>query len=294
MLASVCICTFNRAAGLRSLLALLAERQIASTEIVVIDNASTDDTQVMVRGDFPLVRYVFEGQQGLSHARNRAIAESVGDVLVFADDDIIPSYDWLAAYVRAAENYPAAGFFGGRILSRWPHDKTPGWARHPLPLLDGALVHYDLGTENRWLHRSDMLPFGASFAVRRSRLDEVGGFRTDLGVRGNQPGLGEETELLQRVRRIADGVYVGEAVCQHPVHLKRMTLAGLFRYGVASGISHNATSDRPQIGSKRGSVFFLGKAAAQFMRGRGNLARQCIINAGIQRGLTASPSPNRS
>ena len=46
----------------------------------------------------------------------------------------------------------------------------------------------------------------------------------------------------------AQGVYVGEALCFHAYDRARLTLAALYRYGIACGRSHNAIADRPHRG----------------------------------------------
>ena len=91
---SVIICTYNRQKYIYNVLKSLAEgtMSVAGYEIVLVDNNCTDDTRSEVerfQTDFPAVqlRYVTETNQGLSHARNRGIKESKGDILVYVDDD---------------------------------------------------------------------------------------------------------------------------------------------------------------------------------------------------------------
>lgn len=63
-----------------------------SFEVIVVDNASQDDTRQRVRElaedtAHPRIRYVYEPNVGLSHARNRGIAEAEADIIAFLDDD---------------------------------------------------------------------------------------------------------------------------------------------------------------------------------------------------------------
>ena len=72
---SVFICTRNRTVFLRKCLdALIASASDKRAPIVVIDNGSTDATPTLVEEFSPRVQYVFEGQIGLSYARNRALS----------------------------------------------------------------------------------------------------------------------------------------------------------------------------------------------------------------------------
>lgn len=85
---SAIIATFNRANVLRDALARLATQSRVPDEIIVVDDASTDDTPVVVRTEFPHVRYIRLPQNmGVAFARNMAVANSTGDYLMFLDDD---------------------------------------------------------------------------------------------------------------------------------------------------------------------------------------------------------------
>ena len=73
---SVIVCTYNRSGLLRRALEALCRQTLASSEyeIIIVDNNSHDDTRVVgedFRRRFSHIRYCFEVQQGLSHARNR-------------------------------------------------------------------------------------------------------------------------------------------------------------------------------------------------------------------------------
>jgi GT2 family glycosyltransferase len=225
-----------------------------------------------------------ESRQGLAHARNRAVAEFCGDLLLFTDDDVRLEAGWLAAYLNASRRFPEADYFGGRILPDWA--VKPRWIRNePLSLIDGALVWFDHGAETRPFGTTEPRPFGASFAVKRRLFDQIGLFRGDLGPKGTRRELGDESEFVTRARKAgAQGVYVGEALCFHPYDPRRFTLAALYRYGIASGRAHNAIEDRPHRGGYCAAASFVTRGILQLLRGRGDRFRQCIINVGIEMG----------
>ena len=288
---SICICTYNRGEGLRRTLDSLVRQKninLGTIEVLIVDNNCTDNTANVVdlfREKLPL-RRVTEIQQGLAHARNRAVAEFQGDVLIFTDDDVRLEPGWLTAYQEAIRRFPGADYFGGRILPDWSQEKKPRWIRNNgLPLIDGVLVWFDHGTDTRPVGTTEALPWGASFAIRRRLFQKIGLFRVDLGTGGSALGRGEETEFLIRARDAgAYGVYVGEAVCFHAYDPKRLTLAALYRYGIACGRSHNAIVPRSHHGSYRAAGWFVLRGLYQMVKGRGDRFRQCIINAGIQVG----------
>src|SRR3974390_2890956 len=138
---SVCICTYNREISLRRTLQSLCLQKSASLtkhEILVVDNNSSDRTEDVV-AEFQKtlqIRRVLEPKQGLSYARNKAVLEARGDVLIFTDDDVRVEQNWLVAYQAALARFPNVEYFGGRILPDWGAHK-PRWLREPLPLVTG-------------------------------------------------------------------------------------------------------------------------------------------------------------
>src|SRR4051812_1329005 len=103
MLVTVAICTWNRAALLDRTLARLRDLRIPpglSWELLVVDNNCTDETSAVLARHakhLPL-RALHEPKQGHSHARNRAVAEARGDLLLWTDDDVLAHADWLAEH----------------------------------------------------------------------------------------------------------------------------------------------------------------------------------------------------
>jgi len=286
---SVAICTFNRAASLERTLDSLAAATPppAPWELLVVDNNSTDATRAVAQAfmaRLPL-RYVFEPVQGLSAARNRALATFSGEWLLFTDDDVRVDGGWLNAYARAFAAFPAAAFFGGRVVPAWP-DAPPRWlGERPLALLDGLLVWYDRGAQTRLLAPDEPLPYGASFALSRAAIDGQSGFRRDLGVVGSEPGRGEESEFMQRLRAGGEaGVYVGEALAHHMTDTRRLRLGYLYRYGVQKGVAERRFGSTAR-GSLLRAASYLARGLLQGLRGRGDRLRQCVINAGIEAGL---------
>ena len=94
MFLSVVICTYNRGKYLPMVLDSLKIQQYPtdSFEIVLINNNSTDNTESITKTyqqenpQIPL-HYIVEYNQGISHARNRGVTSSKGEIIVFIDDD---------------------------------------------------------------------------------------------------------------------------------------------------------------------------------------------------------------
>ena len=146
----------------------------------------------------------------------------------------------------------------GAVSCQVGKDIKPRWIRdEPLPLIDGVLNWFDYGVETRPYRSSDQGPVGGSFGVRRRLLERLGRFRVDLGRIGAGLGRGEETEFLDRARQIdAKGIYVGQSLCWHMIDRRRLSLAMLFRYGIASGraLRSLGADYRIRFASKNGLV----------------------------------------
>jgi GT2 family glycosyltransferase len=212
---------------------------------------------------------------------------------LFTDDDLRFDPDWLRGYEAAFAAQVEAGWFGGRVQPLWENGR-PAWLKDDrLALIDGLLVHYDLGAVGRPYTQQDPSPFGASFALRRSVFERFGGFRLDLGVKGKVPGRGEEAEYFDRLRVAGiPGWYVGESSAWHWQDPARFRFPHLWRYGFEKGVAEVRLRGRDAAarGSLSGEALFVAKALVQWAKGRGDRARQCIVNMGIQRGLRSGGS----
>ena len=310
---TVAICTWNRAALLAQALASLCALRATDheVEVLVVDNNSSDATRATAEGfrDRLDLAYVFEARQGLSHARNAAIAHARGDALLWLDDDVIVDRDWLDAYARAFLSRPEAGFLGGPVRPRF-EGTPPAWLRAALPRVAFAYALIDLGPQPFEFGRdaaaapvhpgsapaaplpAHALPFGANFAVRRSVLSRHG-FSPRLGRRGAGGMLGEESDLLRRL--LADGVrgfWVPEARVEHWIGRERQArayLAAYYELAGATRATRSATSPpgRLWFGRAEGDLRAYAVQSAHYLW---RLARSdprwldCLIDRSLARG----------
>ncbi|MGE0192626.1 MAG: glycosyltransferase family 2 protein [Planctomycetota bacterium] len=288
---AVIICTRDgarRLPGVLDDLAREASTAPADWELVVVDNGSADDSAEVARSyaDRLPVRVAVEPEAGLARARNRALAATSAPAVVFLDDDVRVDAGWLAAWRDALAAASPAGWFGGTVLPTWP-DGKPGWVRDErLELLAGVYGLHRVSPRTVDHAEGHPLPIGAHFAVRRSAFERVGPFRHDLGLVGRRRGLGEETEWFGRA--LAQGVggrHVGEAVVRHPVPRRRLRLSALVRHGVLSGVAHARIHANAPRGSRARALLHVLRGVGQWVRGRGDRFRQCLVNAGIELGL---------
>lgn len=114
---SVCIANWNCCNMLRDCLqSLLRQPQGARLEVVVVDNASTDDAVAMVEREFPDVILIRNAEnRGFAKASNQAAAASSGRFLFFLNNDTIVSPMALHGLLDYARRHPDAAMMGPRL-----------------------------------------------------------------------------------------------------------------------------------------------------------------------------------
>lgn len=230
MTCTVVLATRNRASSVRLTLQQLANQARATgARLVVVDNASRDDTMATLAHlaeSMPLT-FVREPEPGKNRALNRALPLAEGDLVLFTDDDVEFAPDWIEQFLRAAERWPDAGVFGGRIDPVYPCELPAHLSGHDFLRIAYAGFSFDIAEGPV----SGVSPFGPNFAVRRhvigtERFDER--FGQVPGDMSSVP-LGDESEFLRRMRaRSGDMVYVPSAWVRHRVEPHQLTEAWLF------------------------------------------------------------------
>lgn len=232
---SVLICSYNRGLLLAETLGALSRAALppgCDVEVMVVDNNSTDDTAGVVaraaaKGPLP-VRYVREPRQGKSFALNTGMETARGDVIALTDDDVLPAADWLVRIVENFRTHDDIVFVFGKVLPRWEVPPPPEMLTLRARDIWGPLALIDYGDD---LIRSDSasfgrsrLPIGANLAIRRSAIEAVGGWRTDLGKVDNTLIAGEDHELCVRLYRagLYSGVYDPSVAVRHLVPASRL------------------------------------------------------------------------
>ena len=243
---SVIICTHNRASSLvRTLQAVLEQDfQASDMEVIVVDNASTDDTKETVQSIsqnalFP-VKYLFEPTLGLSHARNAGLRQALGKIVVFTDDDALPRTQWIRNLTKAYDD-PEIKAAGGDTDPIWPKPEPPLWL-HPSLIGYLGLTLYPRSS-CRELHYPSY-PYGVNISFRRETAIKLGAFSTDLGRQGRYLLSGEETDLCHRIEKAGGKiVYVPGAIVDHVIPQERLTKSWFRARAFCQGLS-KATLER--------------------------------------------------
>jgi GT2 family glycosyltransferase len=192
------------------------------------------------------------GKQGLSGARNTAVAEATGDVLVFLDDDAAARPGWLAALLSPYSD-PAVVAVGGVAHPRWPRNRPrvlPGDAPYDPDAtgeLDWIVGCTYTGQPTRQAEVRNLM--GCNMSLRREVFERVGGFTEDIGRIGKNPLGCEETELCIRAHQSYQRagipcriLFEPAAIVDHRVSADRVEWAYLRRRSWSEGLSKAAVS----------------------------------------------------
>ncbi len=176
VLFSIVIPNWNGAHHLPICLNALRAQTYPCFEIIVADNASTDQSMTRLRNDYPEVKVVeLPTNRGFTGACNAGIRVATGTYVALLNNDTEVDPNWAAAVVGCFERHPEAGFVASKMLlfDRRDHLHTAG---------DFYRVDGQAGNRGAW-QRDDgqfdtetyvFSACGGSSVYRRSLLDEVG------------------------------------------------------------------------------------------------------------------------
>lgn len=275
---TVAIPTYNRAGWLRQTLAGLVAQDFPAGEyeILVIDNNSRDETAAVVAefaGANPAPRHLREPRQGLDHARNRAVVEARGRVLLFGDDDILVGPDWIRqlAGPLLEDRAGRIGAVGGEVIPVFPEGQ-PEWIRDwHAPLAFRA----DAGPLP-----AEQCPMGANLAFPRWVFERLGLFHTGLDRAAGNYFSGGDSEMIRRVRRAGLEVWFSPgAAVRHQMPASRTT----FRYAARHAFDSARSRVIDRAGQPGGAAYLLARLPANGLK----LAAFAVL-AGLQ-GLCLRP-----
>jgi glycosyltransferase involved in cell wall biosynthesis len=201
---SVAICTRNRVATLKRCLdSVLPLQQKYGFELLVVDNAPSDDTTAKLVQRSSPAWYVLEKRPGLDFARNRAWMDATGDLIAYLDDDVVVDSSWLAGLQEAwDENSDAAAFTGLVMPLRLDTAAQVLFERR-----NGFRRGFDKNRFGREVPGNPLYPCGAgifgagcNMAFRRDVLRDLGGFDEALDTGTPLPG-GGDLDIFYRIIR---------------------------------------------------------------------------------------------
>jgi cellulose synthase/poly-beta-1,6-N-acetylglucosamine synthase-like glycosyltransferase len=210
---SVVICTRDRPEILGRCLESLTHQDYGSFEVLVVDNAPSDErTREQARhwGS----RYTVEPVPGLSRARNRGLAQCESEIVAYIDDDAVAQPGWLGGLVREFDD-PEVMAVTGRIAALGDGgDEQNPWAA----MLDRGPVRRSFDTRDaRWFELANFgaIGIGANMALRRRIVEVWRGFDPRLGRGSLVPGGEENYAFCQIISLGYRVIYTPAAVVRH-------------------------------------------------------------------------------
>lgn len=178
------VCAYNEASVLAPCLHSLLAQTRPADEILVVNNASTDDT-ARVAGAVPGVRVIDEPRKGLVVARERARREARGDLLLYLDADCRAPLCWIERVERRFARYPAVvGVTGPYRFYDW--DLMGRSLLRAYDVVVAPPTHFAV----HWALGIGAVFYGGNFGVRRSALERIGGFDQSIEFHGEDTNLG--------------------------------------------------------------------------------------------------------
>lgn len=253
---SIIIPTRNRAESLKSTLdsvqKAIQNSQSYHTEVIVVDNGSTDGTKEICTQFIPLIknfRYVYEEIPGLLSGRHRGLFEAKGDILAYIDDDVVVTEKWLPTIHRVMEERKDIAFLTGPDLPKyegvfpdwidqfWTSTEYGGKMLCELSLLD-------LGDKIKEVHPNYV--FGLNFTVRKSILIKLCGFHPDNLPEKFQMFQGDgETGLTMKAYAFGEkALYHPDVKLHHVIPSDRLTIHYFEKRAFYQGVCDSFTSLR--------------------------------------------------
>ena len=186
MIATIVICTYNRAHLLQRTLCSLAHQTLKPDqfEVIVVDDGSQDDTTSVcdkLRGELSNLKYIATGSNlGLANARNVAIKAASGEYILFTDDDCIPATDWVERLSAALDREPIVA---GAVAS--PVDNYLKLC-HNISTFHPFMPGRKMGTAQ--------FIAGANMGFHRRVLEELKGFQGSMRI-------AQDMEFILRARQ---------------------------------------------------------------------------------------------
>jgi len=162
---TVAIVTRNRAKDLEDCLASLSRQDAPPGALLIVDNASSDNTADVVRSFLPKlpIRLVHESVVGFSAVYNRALREATTEWVAFIDSDCAADSRWYGEVVKAAHQHPQDAALVGPSCNHYGRNAyacafqfSNDWYRWRA-IKEGEIVDYDVLDSRNIVYNASLL-----------------------------------------------------------------------------------------------------------------------------------------
>jgi glycosyltransferase involved in cell wall biosynthesis len=210
---SIIICAYNAAARIEKTLEALQRQQFNQTinwEVIVIDNASTDNTAEIAettwrRSPLTGIRIVREDQPGLMYARHCGLKAAAYEIVSFIDDDNWVEQQWVEKIYNIFSADEKTGACGGKIEAVFEKGE-PDW----FGLFENSFAVGSQAASAGYVDDAKGFLWGAGLSFRKSlwtTLQQRGFKNLTVGRQGKSITAGEDTELCYAFRLLGYKLY---------------------------------------------------------------------------------------
>lgn len=191
-------------------------KSIYPMEIIVCNNNSSDNTEKVIRKNFPDVIVVNEQRQGIGFARQTAFEYSTGAVIACLDADTIPDPDWV---IQGMKHFSDENVLSVAGLCRFSTDYKFAFLINIIQLTIFPILHF----VSRLFGKGGMM-LGGNVFIRRHALKSIGGFDQEMTF------WGEDARTAQQIARLGGKMKYSPFV-QAETSSRRFIENGLFKTG---------------------------------------------------------------
>lgn len=180
-LVSIIIVSWNARENLQECLSSLFKISYKNYEVILVDNASSDDSVDFVKSRYPKIKIVQSNKNiGFAGGNNLGFKKAQGKYILFLNNDTIVTKDFLSRLVNFMEKRDDVGILQPKILFHRPgmdlHHKINSIGSFLLS--SGFLYHLDYGKNNKTKKEPYEIfsAYGACFLAKKSLLHKIGLF----------------------------------------------------------------------------------------------------------------------
>lgn len=205
LMVSVIIPTYNRARYIREAVDSVLAQTYNNTEIIVVDDGSTDNTKEILNHYGSKIRYIYQKNSGPSASRNKGIKQSNGEVIAFLDSDDIWLPEKLELQVKLIQQSQNIGLVSGGIYMADASGK----------IISDPIIKRNYENRRSFIRElmvHNIVTGGGSTAlIKKKCFDELGLFNEDLWI-------GEDWNMWLRIAKQYEVKFVEKPLVKYRIH----------------------------------------------------------------------------